>query len=136
MADDLDARDLLAVLLEIDALDEEEAAPHPLEGNPSSCASGDFPRAYQPVKALDVGARVPAGKPERGWCRLPLWLLLSRVFVAITTAAFVRSQDERNFRLVRRESIRDFAKGAGSPVAIQDNVVDLCKRSHREVARP
>ena len=58
MADDLDALDPLPVLLKIDALNEEEAALHPLEGNPSLCASGYLPRTDQPVpKSLEVRAR-------------------------------------------------------------------------------
>src|SRR5215210_640828 len=61
--DDLEALDLLPVLLEIDALDEEEAAFHPLEGYPSVCASGYLPRADQFIQALEV--------------RIRLWWLLS-----------------------------------------------------------
>jgi hypothetical protein len=39
MSDDLDALDLLPVLLEIHVLDKEEAALHPLVGSPSLRAS-------------------------------------------------------------------------------------------------
>src|SRR5215218_7742834 len=58
VSDDLDAPDPLSILLEIDALDEEEAALHPLEGNPSLRAPGHLPGADQPVQTLEVGVRL------------------------------------------------------------------------------
>jgi hypothetical protein len=64
VADYLEALDLLSVLLEVDVLDEEEAALHPLESDPSLCASGHFPRTDQPAQVSEVGIR-------------PGWLLVS-----------------------------------------------------------
>src|ERR671911_1755456 len=55
--DDLDAFDPLAVLLEIDVLDEEEAAFHPLVGHRSLHFTRHLPRANQPLpEALELGA--------------------------------------------------------------------------------
>jgi hypothetical protein len=54
--DDLYALDPLPVVLEVDVLDEEEAAFHPLEGHPSSYLPGHLPRAHQPDQVLEVGA--------------------------------------------------------------------------------
>src|SRR5215218_7062511 len=57
--DDLDAPDPLPVLLEVDALEEEEAILHPLVGDLSLRASRGLPRADQPVpEAPQVGARL------------------------------------------------------------------------------
>jgi hypothetical protein len=57
--DDLDALDPLSLPLpEVDALDEEEVALHPLEGDAPFYVPGHLPGADQPVQALEVGARL------------------------------------------------------------------------------
>jgi hypothetical protein len=81
VADDLDALDPLPVLLEIDVLDEEEAALHPLKANPSLRAPGHLPRADQPVQALEVGARL-------GW--LLVGLSVVRVVIRHNGFSFCR----------------------------------------------
>ena len=54
--DDLDALNPLPVLLpEVDALEEEEAAFHPLEGDPSLHVPEHLPRAHQDVQVVEVG---------------------------------------------------------------------------------
>src|SRR5215211_7237276 len=58
-------------------LDEKEAAFHPLEGDPSSCASGYFPRADQFIQALEVGGRL--------W-----WLLSVSIVVCHNEPSFLR----------------------------------------------
>jgi hypothetical protein len=57
--DDLDTPDPLSVLPEVDTLDEEEAALHPLESHRSlHDVPGHLPRADQPVQTLEVGVRL------------------------------------------------------------------------------
>src|SRR5215207_3230568 len=100
VADDLDALDLLTVLFELDALEQEKASFHPLVGNPSLRASGQLPRADQSVpEAPQVGARLGllvglsvVGVVFRHNCSsFPVGLR----FVAITPAASVRDKSLR-----------------------------------------
>jgi hypothetical protein len=60
VTDDLDSRDLLTVLMpEIDALDQEEAALHPLVGDRSSHVAGDLPGADQlAAQPFEIGCRL------------------------------------------------------------------------------
>jgi hypothetical protein len=58
VTDDLDALDPLPVLLEVDALDEEETALHPLVGRLFLRTSGYLPRADQSIQSLEVGVRL------------------------------------------------------------------------------
>ena len=56
MPDDVNDPDPLPMLLETDALGEDEAPLHPLEGRRPLHLFGVLPRADQPVEALEVGA--------------------------------------------------------------------------------
>src|SRR5215217_1723887 len=72
VANDLYALDPLPMLLEIDVLDKEEAAFHPLEADPSVHLPGHLPRAHQSIQVLEVGAWL-------GWLLVSLNLIVGFV---------------------------------------------------------
>jgi hypothetical protein len=65
--------------------------------------------------------------------RPDVWLLASPCSVVIVGSPSSQQRKGGNYGT---ESIRDFAKGVGMSVAIEDNVVEYCKRYYRKIAQP